>query len=121
MTTSRVTTELFEDLAEHGEGALPARISGVLRIELVDGRKAENWTISVDKGNVALIRGKPGESECTLRCDKALFDQLVLGQENAMAAALRGDIVLDGACWRLLVALQRLLPDAAVIAQEAAK
>ena len=118
MSTAHATAELFDDLTERRHEPLLGRASGVMRIELKDGRQTETWTLSVDKGDLAVTRGEAGEADCTMRCEKAFFDRLVVGRENAMAASLRGDIVLDGSCWRLLVALQKLLPDAAVIALE---
>ncbi len=118
MSTARVTTELFEDLIERRHEPLLARATGVLRLELQDGSKTERWTLAVDKGDLTITRGDDGDPDCTLSCERAFFDRLVLGQENAMASALRGDIVLDGSCWRLLVALQKLLPDPSVIALE---
>jgi putative sterol carrier protein len=118
MSTAHATAELFDDLTERRHEPLLGRTSGVLRLELKDGRKTDIWTLSVDKGDLAVTHGDAGDADCTLRCEKAFFDRLVLGRENAMASALRGDIVLDGSCWRLLLGLQKLLPDAAVIAME---
>jgi putative sterol carrier protein len=118
MSPARVTTELFEDLTERRHEPLLARTSGVLCLELQDGNETERWTLAVDKGDLTITRGDDRDADCTLSCEKAFFDRLVLGQENAMASALRGDIVLDGSCWQLLVALQKLLPDPSVIALE---
>jgi putative sterol carrier protein len=118
MSTARVTRELFEDLTERRHEPLLARATGILRLELQDGAKTETWTLAVDKGDLTVTHGDDGDADCTLSCERAFFDRLVLGQENAMASALRGDIVLDGSCWRLLVALQKLLPDPSVIALE---
>jgi putative sterol carrier protein len=41
--------------------------------------------------------------------DQALFEQIVTGEENAMAAVLRGEIGIEGKP-QLLVFFQRLFP-----------
>jgi putative sterol carrier protein len=44
-----------------------------------------------------------------MRADKDVFDKLVSGRLNPVAAMLRGDLALEGN-WRLLILIQRLFP-----------
>ena len=70
--------------------------------------RPERWLVSIDKGDVSVSR-KNVRADCTFHADKAVFERLASGEMNAMAAFLRGDIVLDGDS-ELLVPFQRLLP-----------
>jgi putative sterol carrier protein len=88
--------------------ALPTRATGVMRVEIVDGKRTENWLVAVDKGDVEVSRGK-GKADSVLRGDRALFDAMASGEVNAFAAALRGAVAIEGDP-RLLVLFQRLLP-----------
>ena len=48
-------------------------------------------------------------ADCVLSCDRALFDGIASGEVNAMAALLRGELVVAGEP-DLLVLCQRLFP-----------
>ena len=99
---------LFEELARRGHEPLLGKISGTIRFEIVNGKHTERWLVSIDKGDVSVSR-KNVRADCTFHADKAVFERLASGEMNAMAAFLRGDIVLDGDS-ELLVPFQRLLP-----------
>ena len=101
-------TTFFEALGQRGHEPLLEKIDGTIRFEIVDGKRVERWLLTVDKGDVAVSR-KNVRADCTLRADKAVFDGVASGELNAMAATLRGDLVIDGDSG-LLVAFQRLLP-----------
>jgi putative sterol carrier protein len=88
--------------------ALPTRATGVMRVEIVDGKRTENWLVAVDKGKVEVSRGK-GKADSVIRGDRALFDRMAAGEVNAFAATLRGAVAIEGDP-RLLVLFQRLLP-----------
>jgi putative sterol carrier protein len=88
--------------------ALPTRATGVMRVEIADGKRTESWLVAVDKGKVEVSRGK-GEADSVLRGDRALFDGMAAGEVNAFAATLRGAVAIEGDP-RLLVLFQRLLP-----------
>jgi len=102
------TPAFFEALGKRGHVPLLEKITGTVRFEIVDGKRVERWLLTVDKGDVAVSR-KNVRADCTLRADKAVFEQLGSGKMNAMAATLRGDIAIDGDS-SLLVPFQRLLP-----------
>jgi putative sterol carrier protein len=88
--------------------ALPTRATGVMRVEIADGKRTESWLVAVDKGKVEVSRGK-GKAGAVLRGDRALFDGMAAGEVNAFAATLRGAVAIEGDP-RLLVLFQRLLP-----------
>jgi hypothetical protein len=100
-------SEFFERL--RGEPVtLPTRATGVMRVEIADGKRTESWLVKVDKGKVEVSRGK-GKADSVLRGDRALFDGMAAGEVNAFAATLRGAVAIEGDP-RLLVLFQRLLP-----------
>ena len=88
--------------------ALPTRATGVMRVEIADGKRTESWLVAVDKGKVEVSRGK-GKADSVIRADRALFDGMAAGEVNAFAATLRGAVAIEGDP-RLLVLFQRLLP-----------
>jgi putative sterol carrier protein len=49
------------------------------------------------------------EADCVVRADRSLFDAIASGEENMMAAGLRGALTFEGDA-HLLLAFQRLFP-----------
>jgi putative sterol carrier protein len=49
------------------------------------------------------------KADCVVRLDRKLSDRIVIGEENAMAAVLRGAIRIEGDAG-LLLSFQRLFP-----------
>jgi putative sterol carrier protein len=56
-------------------------------------------------------------ANCIIRADKALFEQLITGEENAIAATLRGALICTGNV-ELLFAIQRIFPGPATQRKE---
>lgn len=102
------TGEFFEGLAERGHEPLLEKATGSIRFDLANGKKSQRWFVAIDKGDVA-VSHKSTTPDCTLRSSEELFDEIVLGKENAMAAVLRGAVTVDGDP-ELLVVFQRLFP-----------
>jgi putative sterol carrier protein len=74
----------------------------------VHGKRTERWLVSFKKGEMAVSQ-ENGEADAVVTADKALFDKLASGEQNAMAALLRGAVGVDGRV-QLLAQFQRLLP-----------
>ena len=102
------TAEFFERLERTGHEPLLEKAHGRIRFELENGKEIERWVVAVNEGDVE-VSHKNGQTDCTLRTSQALFDEIVLGRENAMAAVLRGAIELDGDP-ELVLLFQRLFP-----------
>ena len=98
----------FEELAGRGHEPLLRKASGSTRFDIVDGKRTRRWIVQVDQGDISVSTGG-GEASCVLRADKAVFDKVVAGRLNAVAAVLRGELQVEGD-WRLLVRMQRLFP-----------
>ena len=100
--------EFFEELGRRGHEPLLAKVTGRVRFDLVDGARTDQWLVALDKGD-AVVPHQAGQAECTIRAERALFERLCRGEENAMAAVLRGAVVCTGDV-ELLFAVQRIFP-----------
>ncbi|MEE4274914.1 MAG: SCP2 sterol-binding domain-containing protein [Thermoleophilia bacterium] len=113
--TARVQ-DLLEALAARSrERPLPAAVNGVLRLDVEDAGRTEEWYLTIRKGAVTVTSegGEGGEPDCVLRADAATFAAVLSGETNMMAALLRGAVEAEGRVL-LLVVLQRLTPGATV-------
>jgi putative sterol carrier protein len=102
------TTDFFEGLSTRGHDPLLETTSGTIGVDLTKNGKVERWRLAIDKGDLD-VSHRRGATDCEIRATAALFDQIASGEENAFAAALRGDMTIEGDS-RLLVRLQRLFP-----------
>jgi predicted lipid carrier protein YhbT len=102
------TAGFFEALGRRGRQPLLDKVSGTIRVDLVDQERTVRWFVSVTNGDVAVSHRNAG-ADCVVRADKQLFDAIVRGEVNAIAALLRGALALEGSV-ELLVLFQRLFP-----------
>jgi putative sterol carrier protein len=102
------TERFFAELGTRGNEPLLRKASGYYRFEIVDGKRTRRWLVTIDGGGIAVSQGG-GEATCVVRAEKKVFDRVAAGRTNAVAAVLRGDLVVAGD-WRLLVRMQRLFP-----------
>jgi putative sterol carrier protein len=108
VATKDPVEHFFAELAARGHEPLLRKASGSTRFDVRDGRRTRRWIVTVDDGDIAVRTGN-GEAACVVRADKAVFDRIVAGRMNAVAAVLRGDLEVEGD-WRLIVRMQRLFP-----------
>jgi hypothetical protein len=107
-TATDATAEFFERLAQRGYEPLLRKTKGAVRLDLTSGRQTANWLITIDRGNLG-VSHENSDAQCIVRTEKRIFDQVVRGEANAMAAVLRGAMEMEGDP-ELLVLFQRLLP-----------
>jgi alkyl sulfatase BDS1-like metallo-beta-lactamase superfamily hydrolase len=100
--------EFFAELGRRGHEPLLAKAAGSARFDVADGKRTERWRLTIDRGDLRVSRQNSG-ADCVLRIDRPSFERAVKGRLNLMAAALRGEVSIDGDP-RLLVLLQRLFP-----------
>jgi hypothetical protein len=100
--------EFFERLTRGGPDGLPRRADGSLRIDLTSGTTTERWFITMHGGDVS-VSHRNAKADSVLRASEKVFEGMVTGRVNAMAAALRGVVSLEGDP-TLLVLFQRALP-----------
>jgi putative sterol carrier protein len=102
------TTEFFNELGTRGHEPLLENATGTLRFDLANGKRKARWLVTIKKGDVTVSHAS-SKADCVASVDQALFEQIVKGKENAMAAVLRGEIGIEGKP-QLLVFFQRLFP-----------
>jgi ubiquinone biosynthesis protein UbiJ len=105
---SGALTDFLAGLAARGHEPLLAKTTGRVCFEVVDDEGEERRLVCIDHGHIDLVAGDIG-ADCTLRATRDVFERVATGEVNAMAAVLRGVIVVDGN-WELLVRFQRLFP-----------
>ena len=102
------TATFFDELGARGHEPLLEKATGKFRFELTNGRRKERWLVTVEKGDITVSHAN-ARADCVIRTDRGLFERLVTGEENAMAAMLRGAVGVEGRP-ELLVLFQRILP-----------
>jgi predicted lipid carrier protein YhbT len=100
--------EFFGQLGRREREPLLAKVTGRVRFDLVEAGRPDRWLVAVDKGDITVWH-KGGLADCTIRADRTLFERLCHGEENAIAAVLRGALVCGGDV-ELLFAIQRIFP-----------
>jgi hypothetical protein len=101
-------TQFFAALDEPGHLATLEGDSTVIRFDVLDGRKAERWHVSIARGEVAVTHDdRPADA--TVRIDRCHFEAIVTGHLNAQAAFLRGMFACEGSVGALMM-FQRCLP-----------
>ena len=118
MTDNRVhaTEAFFERVAKTDHEPLLARIKGTLRFDLDESGRIEHWFVSVDRGRVS-VSHRNAAADAVLEADRSLFNQIVDGSVNGMAAVLRGAVVPKGDLG-LLISFGRLFRSPMTSAQE---
>ncbi|GHJ51985.1 hypothetical protein Nm8I071_12920 [Nonomuraea sp. TT08I-71] len=102
------TTRFFEELDRRGFEPLLAKSSGTLRFDLHEGPQTTHWLLEIDRGNVR-VRQEDREADTVVGTEPRLFGELVTGEENAIAALLRGDMTVSGDL-RLVLQIERIFP-----------
>ena len=102
------TAEFFERIAGTDFAPVLGKTVATVRIEVEDGDRTDCWLVAIREGEIVVKTGD-GDADCVMRATKPAFDEVASGHTNAMAAALRGALRLDGDA-RLLVRFQRLFP-----------
>ena len=111
-TTKRARTDatstFFQAVAERGHEPFLHAARGTVRFDLREGGRVEPWYVTVDGGDVK-VSHRQVKADAVVRTDRELFDDIVTGKVNALAATLRGLLVVEGNLG-LVVSLGRLFP-----------
>jgi putative sterol carrier protein len=102
------TAGFFDELGRRGREPLLEKARGTIRFDLVDGTRTRRWLVTLDKGEVSVSR-RNAAADCVVRADRKLFEAMVRGDVNGMAAYLRGELTFEGDP-EFLVLFQRVVP-----------
>jgi putative sterol carrier protein len=104
------TSQFFSDLGQRGRDPLFEKANGTILFELLDGKGAGQWAVTIARGDITVARDDPHSlPTCTVRCPLELFENIVDGRANAMVAVLRGELLVEGDL-RMLLLFQRTFP-----------
>jgi putative sterol carrier protein len=98
--------EFFGALDSRGHEPILEKTSGTLRFDVKNGKRIERWSVSVNRGDVAVSRRNTA-ADCVVRLDRPILEAIVSGRSNATAAMLRGIVSVEGDL-ELIVLFQRL-------------
>lgn len=110
----------FAELSRREHEVRLEDLSGTVQIEIQrDGPAApaegegagtplEHWLLRLDRGNIGIARDRQ-PADCVVRTGERLFGQLARGEENTLAALLRGAMTVEGDLY-LMLSFERLLP-----------
>ena len=104
-------SEPIEEFFERLTRSVPDRLrraDGSLRIDLTSGTTTEHWFVTMRGGDVS-VSHRNAKADSVIRTSKDQFEGMITGTVNAMSAALRGVVSLEGDP-TLLVLFQRALP-----------
>lgn len=104
-------SEPIEEFFERLTRSVPDRLrraDGSLRIDLISGTTTERWFVTMHGGDVS-VSHRNAKADSVIRTSKDQFEGMITGTVNAMSAALRGVVSLEGDP-TLLVLFQRALP-----------
>jgi putative sterol carrier protein len=102
------TEGFFAGLAEQGQHPALRRTSGSVRIDIDRDGELAHWRLDIKDGEVTVSQSADA-ADCVIGAPASLFDRLATGKTNAMAAALRNELTMEGDP-NFLVRFQRLFP-----------
>jgi len=102
------TAAFFARLAERGQEPALQRTSGSVRIDLDRDGQVAHWRLDIRGGTIEVSQSGDA-ADCVIGAPAKLFDDLASGKANAMAAALRNELTMEGDPG-FLVRFQRLFP-----------
>jgi len=109
------TADFFRSLPGREPDPLLRTAKGSIRFDVVDAGHVEHWWVSMSGGTVSVSRGNR-RADAKMVVERDLMDRLVTGRANAMAALLRGAVIVEGELG-LLLAFQRIFPGPPTSAQ----
>ena len=103
------TTAFFQQLERRQHEPAFNRLNGSLRFDVAEGsRHKVHWLVSIDKGDIAVSKQNRA-ANCVVRAERTVFDDVLTGRKNAMAAILRGALEIEGEA-AMLILFQRIFP-----------
>ena len=103
-----LTSAFLEAVQARHDDPVLRGLSGTIRFDLLHDGSIEPWLITMTDGGASVSHRK-AKADCIARMEEDLFARLTLGEVNAVSAALRGEIEIEGDV-SLLLAFQRLFP-----------
>jgi putative sterol carrier protein len=97
---------LFQLLGKEEPNPVLRDVQGTLEFDLTD---VGQWQMKIDHGAVSVTEGTREHPDCVLVTDPEEFVRIVRGDDNIVAALLRGAIELSGNL-NVAMSFRRILP-----------
>ncbi|WP_406040329.1 hypothetical protein OG799_31160 [Micromonospora sp. NBC_00898] len=99
----------FASLPERAPVVLLGPVSGTLQIDLTTGNCTDHWLVELGHGSARVFR-ELRVSDATWHSSHDLFERLVAGRDNGIAAMIRNESTFTGKV-TLFLAFRRFFPD----------
>ncbi|MET7819160.1 SCP2 sterol-binding domain-containing protein [Micromonospora zamorensis] len=99
----------FESLPARAPDVLGGLADGTLQIDLGSDHRTEHWLVRMRPGSVQVSRER-GPADAIWFSSAALFDRLITGEAQGVAAVLRNESTFSGNVV-LFLAFRRFFPD----------
>ncbi|MCG5468764.1 SCP2 sterol-binding domain-containing protein [Micromonospora sp. LAH09] len=99
----------FESLPARAPDVLGGLADGTLQIDLGSDHRTEHWLVRMRPGSVQVTRER-GPADAIWFSSAALFDRLITGEAQGVAAVLRNESTFSGNVV-LFLAFRRFFPD----------
>lgn len=100
------TAAFFDELGRRGHEPLLGRVSATVRFDVGDGASVDHRLLRIDRGDIR-VTSENVPADCTVIIGESLLDEIIGGRTGAMAAFLRGALLVEGHP-EVLVLVQRL-------------
>jgi hypothetical protein len=101
------TAEFFENLGHRVYEPLVSRVTGTMRFEVTNRGECLIYRLTIDRGKVA-VTSDAGPADCVVRAERRVFDAMLTGRTDSMAAMLRGVLACEGNA-EMLVLFRRVI------------
>ncbi|RIV37219.1 SCP2 sterol-binding domain-containing protein [Micromonospora radicis] len=105
---TEATEQFFASLPARAPEILHGPVAGTLRIDISDGHSTTHWLARIRPGEIEIGQGSEG-ADAVWYCGVDLFDRLVTGRSQAMAALFRNESTFTGNVL-LFLAFRRFFP-----------
>lgn len=102
------TAAFFDELGRRGHEPLLGRVSATVRFDISDGTSVDHRLLRIERGDIR-VSSDDVPADCVVIVGAALLDEIIAGRTGAMAAFLRGALLVEGDP-EVLVLVQRLFP-----------
>ncbi|WP_433530078.1 SCP2 sterol-binding domain-containing protein [Micromonospora sp. CA-263727] len=92
---TEATEQFFATLPARAPAILRAPVDGTLRIDLSDGQRTVHWLVRMRPGAAEVSQG-PEPADAIWYSGEDLFDRLVTGRAQALAALFRNESTYTG-------------------------
>ncbi|MET8230971.1 SCP2 sterol-binding domain-containing protein [Micromonospora sp. NPDC005298] len=106
---TEATERFFESLPARAPAVLRGLADGTLQIDLGTGNQTEHWLVRMRPGAVDVSRNR-GPADAIWYSSAELFDRLIAGKAQGIAAVLRNESTFSGNVV-LFLAFRRFFPD----------